>query len=433
MSRLVWENWAGNQQGLPRAVAEPSSAAEVLAVLARARRDGRTVKAVGSGHSFTAIAATSGVLLDLDRMRGITAVDLPARRVRVLAGTPLYELNPALEDLGLALPNLGDIDRQTIAGAVATGTHGTGARRHGVAAAVTGVRLATADGSLLWCSAEEEADFFWAAQVGLGALGVVTEVELQCVPAFLLHAREGSGRLEDLLEGEAHRAAAAHDHFEFYWFPHTSRVQTKRNDRTDLPVSPLPRWRGWLDDELLANGAFELLNRVGARAPRTIPSLARVSSRALSDREYVDRSWRVFCTPRRVRFVECEYAVPRAALADVVGALRDWVEDHDVAVPFPVEVRVLAGDDVWLSTAYQRDTAYVAVHQYHRRVQPAYFDAFERIARDHAGRPHWGKLHTLTADDLAPLYPRFDDFRAVRDLLDPERLFRNPHLDRILG
>ena len=230
--------------------------------------------------------------------------------------------------------------------------------------------------------------------------------------------------------------ADAHDHFELYWFPHTDRVMTKRNNRveegTDV-AGPLPPWRAWLDDELLANGLFEQVNRVGARWPSVVPRMAQVTARALSAREFTDDSWKVFCSRRAVRFVESEYAVPRAAVGDVVLALKDWVDRHDEALPFPVEVRFLAADDVWLSTAYGRDTAYVAVHQYHRMEHARYFAAFEAIVAEHAGRPHWGKLHTLDAGRLRPLYPRFDDFVRVREELDPDGLFRNAYLDQVLG
>ncbi|MFC7407150.1 D-arabinono-1,4-lactone oxidase [Georgenia alba] len=431
----TWRNWAGTVHARPAETVVAMSVEDVRSAVERARPRGLRVKAVGAGHSFTPIARTDGVAVRLDGLRGLTAADLPERRVRVRAGTPLHELNPALQALGLALPNLGDIDRQSLAGALATGTHGTGGRRHGIASAVTGLRLVLADGSLLWCSAEEEPAVFEAARVGLGALGIVVEAELQCVPAFLLRAREGSDTLSAMLDGAALRAAEEHDHFELYWFPHTDRVQTKRNDRAapHAPRRPLPAWRAWLDDELLANDAFELVNRIGAWRPRLVPPLARLSARALSGREFVDHSWRVFCSSRRVRFVECEYAVPRASVGEVLRALRDWVDAHDVAVSFPVEVRFLAGDDVWLSTAHGRDTAYVAVHQYHRVDPGPYFAAFEAIAGEHEGRPHWGKVHTLTADDLAPRYARFDDFRAVRDRLDPDRVFGNRYLEQVLG
>lgn len=434
-SQEQWENWAGNQSAWPVQVAQARDVDDVALVVRSAADRGLRVRPVGAGHSFTAAAVTDGVLLRLDHLSGVTGIDPTTGRVRVLAGTRLHQLNPALQAAGLALPNLGDIDRQAIAGALATGTHGTGARLHGIASAVRGLTMVLADGSVLECSQDRHPDAFHAARVGLGALGVVTEVELQCVPAFRLHAVERPEPLLPLLE-RIQEEADAHDHFELYWFPHTDRTMTKRNNRVaegaDV-AGPLPEWRAWVDDELLANGVFEQVNRVAARWPAVVPRMAQVTARAQTAREFSDESWRVFCSRRAVRFVESEYAVPRAAVGDVVLALKDWVDRHDEALPFPVEVRFLAADDVWLSTAYGRDTAYVAVHQYHRMEHARYFAAFEAIVAEHAGRPHWGKLHTLDAERLRPLYPRFDDVLRVRADLDPTGLFRNDYLDRVLG
>jgi L-gulonolactone oxidase len=432
-----WSNWSGTERAEPAELVTPRDAEEVLAALERARAGGIRVKAAGSGHSFTGAAVTDGLMLRLDALSGLTDVDLAQRRVRVLAGTPLHVLNPTLQALGLALPNLGDIDRQTISGAIATGTHGTGIRRQGIAAAVSGLTLALADGSTLTCSADREPEVFQAARVGLGALGVVLEVELQCVPAFRLHARETGENLLALLELIQHEADV-NDHLDLHWFPHTDQVLVKRNNRVvegegPEPPGPLPGWRAWFDDDLLSNRVFELTSRASARWPGIVPRLNQLTSRALSAREYTDDSWRVFCTSREVRFVESEYAVPRAAVGDVLLALRDWVASHEVSLPFPVEVRFIGADDIWLSTAYERENAYIAVHQYHRMGYERYFSAFEDIVREHAGRPHWGKLHTLDAAALRGLYPRFDDFVAVRDRLDPERRFANDYLARVLG
>lgn len=434
-SQEGWENWAGNQQARPAQVAQARDLDDVAVVVRSAAERSLRVRPVGAGHSFTAAAVTDGVLLRLDHLTGVTRVDRATGRVRVLAGTRLHQLNAALQAAGLALPNLGDIDRQAIAGAIATGTHGTGARLHGIASAVTALTLVLADGSVLECSAQRHTDVFEAARVGLGAFGVVTEVELQCVPAFRLHAVERPEPLLPLLE-RVEEEAEAHDHFELYWFPHTECTMTKRNDRVaegaEVP-GPLPAWRAWLDDELLANAVFEQVNRVAARWPATVPAMAQVTGRAQSAREFSDDSWRVFCSRRAVRFVESEYAVPRAGVRDVVLALKEWVDRHEVALPFPVEVRFLAADDVWLSTAHGRETAYVAVHQYHRMGHARYFDAFESIVAEHDGRPHWGKLHSLDAERLRPLYPRFDDVLRVRGQVDPGRLFANDYLERVLG
>ena len=430
----AWTNWAGNQTSHPVEVASARRPDEVSAAILRAGARGIPVKAVGAGHSFTSIAATDGLHLRLDELTGITHVDRERSRVRVLAGTPLHVLNPALHALGLALPNLGDIDRQSLAGAISTGTHGTGVRLQGIAAAVSGLVLALADGTLLECSADVEPRVFQAARVGLGALGVITEVELQCVPAFRLHAKEFSADLHEVLE-RVQDDVEAHDHVDMHWFPLTDRVLVKHNDRVgdDDGGAPLPRWRALLDDELLSNRLFEVTNRAAAAAPAIVPRLNTISARLLGAREYTDDSWRVFVAERKVRFRESEYAVPRTAVADVVLEVRSWLERHRAPLTFPLELRFTGADDIWLSTAYDRDNAYVAIHQYHRMDDYGAFAAFESIMAEHAGRPHWGKLHTLGAEELHELYPRFDDFLEVRHQLDPGRRFANPYLDHVLG
>ncbi|MGO4341990.1 D-arabinono-1,4-lactone oxidase [Pedococcus sp. 2YAF34] len=430
----TWTNWGRNQTCHPAQVAVPRDVEELAATVAQASARGVRVKAVGSGHSFTPVATTDGVQVRLDHLVGVLRADTRSGRVTVGAGTPLHVLNPALQALGLALPNLGDIDRQTISGAIATGTHGSGARFQGIASAVTGLVLVLADGSALRCSATEEPEVFAAARVGLGALGVVVEVELQCVPAFRLHAQEHGADLEDVL-ASVQDDVARHDHVDMHWFPHTDRVLVKHNDRVgeDAGGRPLPAWRATLDDDLLSNRFFEVVNRASTRWPGIVPRLNQLTSRTLSARDYTDDSWRVFCSSRQVRFRESEYAVPRAAVGEVVRALRDWVDRHDVSLPFPVELRFTGADDIWLSTGYERENAYVAVHQYHRMDDGGVFAAFEAIVAEHEGRPHWGKLHTLGSDRLGELYARFGDFRAVRDRLDPGRTFTNDHLRHVLG
>jgi FAD-linked oxidoreductase len=429
-----WTNWAGNQRSHPAEVTTPNRTEDVVTAISRAGARGIPVKALGASHSFTAIAATDGLQLDLRRLSGVSSVELDRRRVRVLAGTPLHVLNPALQALGLALPNLGDIDRQSISGAIATGTHGTGLRWQGIASAVCGLTLTLADGSLLECSAEQEPEVFQAARVGLGALGVVVEVELECVPAFRLHAKEFGANLLGVLERVEHDVES-NDHVDMHWFPLTDRVLVKHNNRVTQGDGgrPLPGWRAWLDDDLLSNRVYGLTNRAAARWPRIVPPLNAISARLLAAREYTDDSWRVFVAQRDVRFRESEYAVPRAAVAEVVLAVRDWLRTHRAPLTFPLELRFTGADDIWLSTAHERENAYIAIHQYHRMDDYGAFAAFESIVAEHGGRPHWGKLHTLDAERLRALYPRFDDFRAVRDRLDPGRLFANDYLRRVLG
>jgi FAD-linked oxidoreductase len=373
-------------------------------------------------------------MVRLDGLASITNADKDSGRVTVGAGTDLAKLNAGLASFDLAMANLGDIDKQTIAGAISTGTHGTGARLGGLATQVVALELVTADGSVLNCSAEENPDVFAAARVSAGALGVITSLTLQAVPAFLLRAQEMPLPLAEVLGG-FDELADGNDHFEFYWFPHTGLALTKRNNRVAAGVgaSPVGRIRGWVDDELLSNRVFELTNRLSVRRPALVPRINQLASRALSAREYVDSSYKVFCSERKVVFRESEYAVPREHVVEVVEQLRAWIDRSGERISFPIEVRVAAADDIWLSTAYGRDTAYVAIHQYHRLAHDKYFDAFERIVSAFGGRPHWGKLHTLGAEQLRERYPRFDDFLAVRDRLDPGRTFANPYSRQVFG
>lgn len=430
--RHRWSNWAGNVTDSAEAVA-PRTPEEVVEAVRSAAGEGRRIRPVGSGHSFTAIAQADELRLDLHHLSGIVSADRHTGRVRVLAGTPLRILNQALDWLGLAMPNLGDIDAQTLAGATSTGTHGTGAGLPGLAAGIVGLQLVTPDGQERWVD-ESDPELFGAARVGLGALGVVTEIELACLPAYRLRAVESPDELDVVLP-RIQEHFDAHRHFEMYWFPGTGRVQTKANDLVPDEVDePLPEWRRRLDDELLSNTVFGAVNRVLAHAPRAVLPFNAVAARALSQRSYTAPSHEVFVTPRTVRFVESEYAVPREAVAEVLTDLRAWVERRREPISFPVEVRVAAPDDIWLSTGHERASAYVAVHQHVRGADPtAYFAAFEEIVAAHEGRPHWGKLHTLDAERLAALYPRHGDFVALRDRLDPDRILANDYLTRVLG
>jgi FAD-linked oxidoreductase len=429
----TWRNWAGNQRAVGIEAVHPSGADGIAAEVTRAAAAGRRVRPIGSGHSFTAIGRPEDLQLGLDRHAAFVGID-DSGLVTVQAGMPLHRLNAELASRGWSLTNLGDIDRQTVAGALSTGTHGTGATFGGLATQLRALELVTADGTVLPCSPERNADVFAAARVGLGALGVLSTVTLQAEPAFALRAEEGPARLPELLEDFAAFMTST-DHVEFYWFPHTDRCLTKRNTRVPLAegLAPLPRWRALWEDEVLSNAVFGAVVATGRRAPALVPRLARLSAGALGARTATDHAHRVFVSRRRVRFQEMEYAVPREAAVEVLGELRRTVEARGWRIPFPVEVRVAAADDIPLSTAYGRDSAYVAVHVPARSDPGEYFAAVEAIAASVGGRPHWGKLHGLDAVGLRTRYPRFDEFTALRDRLDPGGLFANAHLDRVLG
>jgi FAD-linked oxidoreductase len=411
----------------------PTVAAVQRAVVAAAAQR-MPVKAVGAGHSFTGIAVAPGALLELRDLSGLVSVDADRGRVTLLAGTRLHRVPSLLAPFGLAMENLGDIDRQSISGAISTGTHGTGARFGGIAAQVVGATLVTASGELLTVNEDENPELVPAVALGLGALGVLVDVTLQCVPAYVLHAVERPEPLDDVLAALEDRVAAS-DHFEFYWFPHTDRAMTKTNTRLPegAPRHPLSPVGKWIDDTLVGSGLHQVACSTGRAIPALVPTINRVSAKVWGDREFTDASARVFATSRSVRFREMEYALPAENVRPAFDALRALVDERGWRIGFPVEVRFAAADDRWMSTAHGRASGYIAVHRYWREDPTEYFEAVEEIMLRFDGRPHWGKMHTLGAGVLRERYPRFDDFVALRDRLDPERLFRNPYLDRVLG
>ncbi len=434
-SSTTWRNWSGLESASGLRPVTPESVDDVVAEVRRAAERGETVKVAGTGHSFTGIARPEHTVLLPGGLTGITAVDRDAMTVTAQAGTQLKVFNAGLEELGLSLHNMGDIAEQTLAGAISTGTHGTGGRVSGLAAQVVGLELVTGDGQVLRASATENAEVLDLARVGLGALGVLVSVTFGVEPLFLLRAEERPLSWDEGL-GTFDEMVAGHDHVDMYWFPHTDRLLSKRNTRmgTDLAqAAPLSRWRQRLDDDFLSNTVFGLQTAALNRAPRAIPAANRFASRLLGPRTYTDIAHRVFTTERRVIFREMEYAVPRDAGLTALAEARQMLEASGLTVSFPIEIRVAPADDVPLSTAYRRDSVYLAFHTHRHAEHERYFALMEAVMKDHDGRPHWGKLHGRDAAGLAPRYPRFDDFLALRDKLDPGRVFTNDYLNRVLG
>lgn len=428
----TWRNWAGNEEAVASAVARPASTDAVAATVRDVAAAGGTVKPVGTGHSFTPAAATTGVRLNLAALSGIVSLSRASKLVRVRAGTPLTELNVELARQGLAMPNLGDIDVQTVSGALATGTHGTGKDYGCLSTFVVELELVTGTGEVLRCSREQNPEVFLAALVGVGAVGVVTEVTLRCVDAFVLHADERPTPLADVLAGlDEH--VGGNDHFEFYWMPYTDKTLTKANNRVPDHTKPRGRFNKWFNDDLLENAVFGSVVRLCRVRPKWTPGLLRTTASAFSPRTYTERSDLVFTTPRRVKFVEMEYGLPRAAIPTAFAELRKIIDRLDLKVAFPVEVRFTAGDDIWLSHGHGRENGYIAIHQGIGMPYEPYFRAFDAVCTDLGGRPHWGKMHYRDAASLRPAYPRFDDFLAVRDKLDPNRIFANAYTHQIFG
>jgi FAD-linked oxidoreductase len=426
-----WHNWSDSVRGTPQAVYLPRGIDELAQAMGRYSREGRHVRVVGDGHSFTPLAQTDDVLISLDKMQGVVAIDAEQGMARVQAGTRLRLLGDQLLKRGLAQENLGDIDVQSIAGAISTGTHGTGIRFGSIATQVVGLTLVTASGEIIQCSETERPDIFKAAQVSLGALGVIVEVTLRVVPAKRLRFVSRRERVDEVL-ANLERYKRENSHFEFFWMPYTPWAQVKFLNETDDPPSKGNIF-GTLNKIVLENGLYWVLSETARIARPTTRTISRVSAMGIATVSETDYSHRLFATPRAVKFQEMEYNVPAADFPAVLAEIRAVMKREKFNVHFPIECRFVHSDDIWLSPAYERESAYIAIHMYKGMPYERYFRAIEPIYQPYGGRPHWGKMHTLDAATLATRYPHWDDFRRVRAALDPNGVFLNDYLRRLLG
>jgi L-gulono-1,4-lactone dehydrogenase len=434
-ARARWTNWGGTYSCNPTRIESPASEDEIATIVRAAAARGERAKVIGSGHSFTDIGCTDGCLIKLDNYNQVLDVDREAATVTAQAGITMLQLSDALSHFGLALENMGDVGYQTISGAISTATHGTGERFRNISSQVIGLSMVLASGDVLRCTAGQDANAFKAGQVGLGALGVLSTVTLRCVPAYNIHSVQEPRRIDELLQ-QFDELCAKHDHFELFWFPHTEWAQSITNTRTQEPPPKNQRRTGvgaYVNDILLENHAFGLIQRAAQVRRQWIPGLASITAKTMSRKEMTDRSDRIFANTRLVRFAEMEYAVPREQLIEAVRDIRSMIERKRLLVSFPVEVRAVAADDIPLSPAYGRETGYIAVHVYHHFEYEPYFREVEAIMNSHDGRPHWGKLHFQTAATLKSRYPTWDRFTGVRERLDPNRVFGNAYLERVLG
>jgi FAD-linked oxidoreductase len=427
--RKKWSNWAGNQQATPQSWVKPQNLHEISSAVRDANAQGRRVKAVGSGHSFTGAAVAQDVLIDMSRMSRVLAGPDENGIVELEAGITLSALNEFLFLHGGALENLGDISYQTISGAISTGTHGTGQKIGGLAQQVVGLTLIDGLGNIL--VVDDGDPLLQFVRVGVGAVGIIAHVKIRTVNKFALHVEEKPMRLSYVLEN-LENLAARNDHFEFFWIPHTKWALTKQNNRTDLPLQPLPPFKKWWQKSFMENTAFGVVCRVGKLLPALIPRLATALPGSGST-NYIDESFRVFASERRVKFVEMEYAIPREHCRAALEDIERMIDEKNYKVSFPVEVRLTAADNNVLSTAHARQSAYIAVHMFKGCDYLPYFTSVAEIMAHYSGRPHWGKMHFLTHEQLSVLYPRWTEFLAVRDQLDPSRTFHNDYLEQVFG
>jgi FAD-linked oxidoreductase len=425
----MWANWAGDQRCSPAAIEAPRTDDEVAAIVRRARDAGQTVRVAGAGHSFSDLVPTDGVLVRMDAFDRLHEVDRETGLVRVGAGITLHALGPKLAEHGLGLENQGDIDAQSVAGALSTATHGTGARFANLSANVVGMRLVDGRGDVVELTDPED---LRAARVSLGALGAILDVTVRCVPLYGLDRVDEPQPIPEVL-GRLDELVDAHDHFELFAFPHTRTTMVRRTQRVGAGITPTPAWRAAFQEEILENAILGTFSRVGRRAPRAVPSLNRLLMRLASRTERRDLAYRVYASHRGVHFTEMEYALPREVGREAMERVLAVVAERRIATGFPFEMRFVAPDDALLSPAHARPTCYIAVHQYRGMPYEELFAAAEEIFAGYGGRPHWGKRHTQTAETLAPRYPEWAAFARARDRLDPDRVFTNDGVRRVLG
>jgi L-gulono-1,4-lactone dehydrogenase len=430
--RPSWRNWSREQRCRPARIVRPQTREGLVFAIARARERGERIKLAGAGHSFSPAALTDGLLVRIEALDRVLDVDRASGLVKVEGGIVLGELNRRLDQLGIAFENLGDIDRQTIAGSISTGTHGTGARFQNVSAQLTEIEQIGADGTTSVLSERTDAAGLRAARVGLGALGAIYAVTLRTVPAYTLDRTDRTRPLAEVLEG-IDDLPDAFDHFEFYVFPHTEVALCRETTRTDARPEPPSAARVYAQEVVLENWIAAGIAAAARRAPGVTPVLARLASRGVGTSRKVDKSFRVFASERRIRFTEMEYSIPRARAREGIERVLEIAARREHRCAFPIEVRFVARDDAMLSPSHERDSCYIAVHQDRKLDWASYFGAVERALSDLEGRPHWGKRHNLTAAELEPRYPRWGEFASVRRRLDPEGAFRNDYLDRVLG
>jgi L-gulonolactone oxidase len=423
----------GNQVCRPECFHRPASEEELIAVVRRAAREGKRLKIVGAGHSWTPIALCDEHLATLDDYARVLHVDAEKLQVKVQAGIRLEALSSAMRSQGLAFPVLGTVKFQSIAGAISTATHGTGLRFGSVSSLVTELELITAAGEVLRASREQNTDVFAAARCGLGALGLISTVTLQCERVFCLKGIERREKLNSTLH-DLDRLLESNDHFKLWWFPHTDTCLTfQQNRTTEAPSrSALGRW--W-SDIAVRNGLVQPLMLACIAAPRITPAAVRFFTGLTPQHvEFIDHSAEVFYHPTYIRHWETEYSIPRQNAAEAVERLAAWVNSHpSLRVNMPVDVRFVRGEDIWLSPAEGRDSVYIGVLQHRRLPYEEYFRGFEALMDEYGGRPHWGKMHTKTAAELRRLYPCFDDFLSLRERLDPGGMLLNSYLHRVLG
>jgi FAD-linked oxidoreductase len=431
MSKTL-KNWAQNVRWNPNEVAFPSSQEEVQQLVQQAIENHRRIRLIGTGHSFTPLCSTAELLISLDNYQGIIEVDKMTNQVRVKAGTKLWKLGALLFQEGLAMENLGDIDVQSIAGTISTGTHGTGTGFGSISTQVVALRFINGKGELVSCSPSEQPELFKAAQVSLGCLGIITEITLQCVPAYRLRLENKKEPIQEVLASLEERKKQ-HRNFEFYWIPHTETAWTKTSNIAENSEPDKLNFFNYWTEYVLENYVFKLFCEYARWFPSQNELVSKITAASISNVAKVYQSHKVYATKRMVKFYEMEYSIPAECYQDVFKDIKKLLAAKKFRVHFPIENRWVRQDDIYMSPAYGRDAAYIACHVYNKKEYREYFDALEPIFKSYQGRPHWGKMHNFTKEDVVRSYPKFIDFLNFQKQQDPDKLFVNPYVQQLFG
>lgn len=425
------KNWSENVQWNPKDILYPSSEQEVAEIVKEASKSKRKIRAIGSGHSFTPVCATDDITISLDNMQNISRIG-DSNIAYAQGGTKLYKLGAGLENLGLAQENLGDINKQSVAGALSTGTHGTGTRFGSISSQIEEVTFVNGKGEIHTVTYESDPDLFRSLQVSVGTLGIITGLKLRCIPAYNLHLKKKKEKLTDVLANlEKHNAE--NRNFEFYWLPHTEYTQTKYSNTIEQKGKETSAAVAWFNEVFLENYMLEVICKIAKAIPSLNPAMSKLTAAFIGNEEKIKASHEVFATVRKVKFTEMEYSVPMEHYQTVMQELLRAFEKNKYAINFPIENRFVMEDEPYLSTSYGRKSAYIACHAYKGVDNTKYFRDLEEIFQHYGGRPHWGKMHTCDANYLSKQYAKWDVFQKIREEQDPNQIFTNPHIQKIFG
>ena len=420
LTQQIWRNWSGFQTSQPQYILKPNNIEELQQIV----RENDQIRVAGASHSFTPLVQTNATLLSLDYIAGVENIDQERCVGTVLAGTRLFNLDQYLQPFHQSLMQQGDIDQQSLAGAVSTGTHGTGENLYCISGYVQHFELLTAAGELLQCSPDENPEIFAAGRVSLGALGILTKITMQNKPRYKLKEHVELCSVQEMF-ANIHQWKKEHRHIECFVFAHNEKLMLKTLDFSEEDIQP--RTEPWPSEDSLLTMCSELTKAF----PSANPHLQKLLSVFVKPTTFVDWSSRIFPTPRNTRFNEMEYQIPvnqgLACLEEVVAVMRK----HKVQTFFPLEFRFVKGDDIWLSPFYQQDSISISVHQYYKQDPQALFNVIEPVLQKYQGRPHWGKMHNMNYLQLRKLYPKWDEFMRLREQLDPKQKFLNPYLQTL--